>query len=261
MLKKRLFSLVAAGVLAVGAIPVVAEAKLEQACVDFLTDRNVDPELVAAIQAAATEENESGPNSYNQSIQSLMRQAVAYGWSDAQVESYLRGMYNTPTTLLGPRPISSENLKFTGEEVRAKIEAFTRRFEETSPEADVSADEEGMALWVAEPFECKLLVNGEEVKGEYFMLKNRTLAPADVFVGLGCQVSFDPETLTGAVTYEDRTVELIPGLPALHTEEGYILTEFSPKIAKDQLYVPVRAVAESLGIPVDWDGAVILGSE
>lgn len=258
-IKRRLLSLVTAGILAVGANPAVANAELKQRYVDFLISRKVDPELIAAIWAASGE-NENGPNSYNDSVRSLMQKAAANGWTDGQVEDYLRGLYNFPTVVVGPRPIADREFVLTGEELKAKIDAFTARFGEAAPAADISVEWDGMAVWTAEPLICKIVVNGVEKAGEYYTQESQILVPADIFAELGCQVSFDAETLAASVTCGDRTVEMIPGLPALHTDDGYAAVTVGPKIFHDKLYVPVRALAESLGIPVRWNGAVVLGN-
>lgn len=115
---------------------------------------------------------------------------------------------------------------------------------------------------------AKIIANGEEYQGTMF--KSRSLASTEVFESLGCEVSFDEETYVTTISKGENVLELMPYILGMrkNKEDGeWIPLEICARYANEEgteLSVPVRAVAEELGISVEWDNdikAVVLKSE
>lgn len=79
---------------------------LDEKVVNFLTEHNVDLSIFNGAQPSDNAPNmgadTAAANSYNASISSLMAQADAYGFTDEQINSYIRGLINTASKPLFP---------------------------------------------------------------------------------------------------------------------------------------------------------------
>lgn len=102
-----------------------------------------------------------------------------------------------------------------------------------------------------------VLVNGSE---EYpaVIFRNRTLVDASVFEKAGCEVVTDGETRVTSISRNGATVELMPYLLEMRKngEEGFWFpVEICARYIgeNNNVYVPLRAIANELGLTVDWD--------
>lgn len=76
---------------------------LNSEIIEFLNMHNVDLSIFddAKTEAIVTaEELHEGANSYNESIASLINSTEAYNFTDEQVQAYVRGLVETPTTVV-----------------------------------------------------------------------------------------------------------------------------------------------------------------
>lgn len=108
-----------------------------------------------------------------------------------------------------------------------------------------------------EQSETKLLVNGEK---EYpcIIFKSRSLVPAEAFESAGCVVETDEETRVTSISKDGEVVELMPYLLDMrkNKDEGFwVPLEICSRYAgeNNEHYVPLRVIADELGLTVDWD--------
>lgn len=108
-----------------------------------------------------------------------------------------------------------------------------------------------------EQSEVKLLVNGED---EYpcIIFKSRSLVPAEAFESAGCVVETDEESRVTSISKDGEVVELMPYLLDMrkNREEGFwVPLEICSRYVgeNNEHYVPLRVIADELGLKVDWD--------
>ncbi len=107
--------------------------------------------------------------------------------------------------------------------------------------------------------EMNLILNGQASEyGVCCVLYNGvTLLPANVFEVLGCTVSFDEDLYITEISNGETTLELLPQLIGMrkNKENGYYVPlAVCARFIDDVVYIPARAVANELGISIDWDG-------
>jgi len=87
------------------------------------------------------------------------------------------------------------------------------------------------------------------------IINNRTMVPLRaIFEALGAEVDWDSGTRTVTGTKGDTVIVLVIGSTA-PTVNGQVVTIDQPGvIVGGRTLVPLRFVAESLGVTVDWDG-------
>ncbi len=104
--------------------------------------------------------------------------------------------------------------------------------------------------------ESMVSVNGEEFDGKIY--KDRMIVSADVFKLVGCEVETDNEAAVTTISRGDQTIEIMPYTLVMRKdkEDGYWRAiEICARYVGEErdVYVPLRAVAEELGLSVEWD--------
>lgn len=104
--------------------------------------------------------------------------------------------------------------------------------------------------------------NSEEIQFDQppIIQNDRTLVPMRaIFEAMGCDVEWDGD-LQQVDVYKDgyNIMTLWIDEYEMWTENGYITLDVSPQILNDRTLVPVRAISESMGAKVDWDGELKL---
>ena len=83
-----------------------------------------------------------------------------------------------------------------------------------------------------------------------------TIVPVNLFEELECKVDYNDELCVTKITKDDVTLEIMPYLIGMRKngKEGYwIPLQKCAVYIEDNLYIPLRTVAEELGISVNWD--------
>lgn len=87
------------------------------------------------------------------------------------------------------------------------------------------------------------------------IINDRTVMPMRaIFEALGADVSWDSETRTVTAIKDDTTVKMTIGSNVMYVNDKPIELDVAPLIIDERTLVPGRAVAESLGADVSWDG-------
>ena len=105
----------------------------------------------------------------------------------------------------------------------------------------------------------KLIINGSENEYTYqnYLYNSRTLVPADVFCDFGCEVDFNESTYVCTISGNNTVLEILPNLMGMRKNKAdgyYVPLDVCARFINDTLYVPVRAVADQLGLYIDWNG-------
>lgn len=105
--------------------------------------------------------------------------------------------------------------------------------------------------------DSKLSINGEEPISCY-LYRDRTLVAATVFEQVGCEVVFDEETCVLQISKDGIYIETMPYMLDMRKngEDGFwipmgICSRYIGE--SNEIYVPMRFIAEELGLSVDWD--------
>ena len=87
------------------------------------------------------------------------------------------------------------------------------------------------------------------------IMNERTMVPLRaIFEALGADVAWDQATETVTAVKDDTTVSMTIGSNVIYVNQKPIELDIAPVIVDERTLVPVRAVAESFGSAVDWDG-------
>ncbi|MBR0365239.1 MAG: copper amine oxidase N-terminal domain-containing protein [Clostridia bacterium] len=87
------------------------------------------------------------------------------------------------------------------------------------------------------------------------IIDDRTVMPMRaIFEALGADVSWDGETRTVTAVKDDTTIKMTIGSNVMYVNDMPIELDVAPLIIDERTLVPGRAVAESLGADVSWDG-------
>ena len=115
------------------------------------------------------------------------------------------------------------------------------------------------AKWVEAPIstlEISVTLDGVKVNFDQppIIVDDRPLVPLRaIFEALGATVDWNPENRTVTSVKEDTTVSLTIGIAELYKNGAVIAIDVPPQIVGDRTLVPVRAIAESFNLLVDWD--------
>jgi len=99
-----------------------------------------------------------------------------------------------------------------------------------------------------------LTINGKSIAERPFAVNGRTLVPLRVISEeMGAKVGYTHETLLVTIEKGDTKIELVIG-SNVAVVNGTTVTLEAPSMLKDgRTFVPVRFVAESLGVDVEWN--------
>ncbi|MGB9887224.1 MAG: glucosaminidase domain-containing protein [Moorellales bacterium] len=106
----------------------------------------------------------------------------------------------------------------------------------------------------------RLVVDGREVQASPApaIRDGRTLVPVRVVAeNLGAVVQWEAQDRSVTVVRGSRRVKmrLDNRLVDLGGANGYLLTDVPPSLIKDRTFIPLRLVAETLGVWIGWDAA------
>lgn len=103
----------------------------------------------------------------------------------------------------------------------------------------------------------EILFNGSAVAStaQPFIEDGTTLIPMrSVFSAMGAEVTWDDKSFSAAAKKDGTEIVFAPGKKALYKNGTEISLLKSPVIIDSTLFVPLRAVCESFGYTVSWDG-------
>ncbi|MCD4712726.1 MAG: copper amine oxidase N-terminal domain-containing protein [Clostridiales bacterium] len=82
----------------------------------------------------------------------------------------------------------------------------------------------------------------------------RTVVPVRAITeGLGAEVSFNPETFEVTIVKGDTTIILSIGSNVALVNGETVELDSQSEITNSRTYVPIRFIAETFGLTVDWD--------
>lgn len=97
-------------------------------------------------------------------------------------------------------------------------------------------------------------VNGVKLDQEAVIVDGRTLVPVrGVFEKLGFTVEFEAETKTATLTRGSQVVVMTLGNTYFTVNDKEITPEVPQQIIDDSFMLPLRAVAEGIGVEVNWN--------
>jgi len=87
------------------------------------------------------------------------------------------------------------------------------------------------------------------------IINDRTMVPMrKIFESMGATVNWDDATRTVTSTKGATTISMTIDNPTMTVNGNAVVLDTAPQIVNDRTLVPVRAIAESFGSTVDWDG-------
>ena len=104
-----------------------------------------------------------------------------------------------------------------------------------------------------------VVLDGKQIlKGEAVIINSTTYVPLRKFSELAGadKVSWNDKTKTAAVTIDGRDVYITDGGLYVHSEGRFFFTVERIMNIGDRLYVPIRPIAASLGIAVEWNASL-----
>ena len=107
------------------------------------------------------------------------------------------------------------------------------------------------------PDRIRVTLNGRELTldAEPIIADDTTLIPLrNVLEELGLTVDWDGETQTVTAAKDDVNLSLQIGSTAAKVNDKDVILLTAPVISNDRTLVPIRFIAESMGLNVDWNG-------
>lgn len=125
----------------------------------------------------------------------------------------------------------------------------------------IAAASAAMMLMSAVGVQCaddvKVMLDGAQLTFDVppQIISDRTFVPLRViFEAMGAEVSWDGEERKVSAVKDDTTVEMTIDSTVMTVNAQEITLDVPPQIVDDRTLVPARAVAESFGAEVAWDG-------
>lgn len=112
-------------------------------------------------------------------------------------------------------------------------------------------------FWVV-PAVITVTLNGEAIEFDQnpIIIDGRTLVPLRaIFEAFGATVDWNGTTQTVTSTKDGTTISMTIGQAEMYKNGETKILDVAPQIVNGRTLVPVRAIAESFNISVDWDGA------
>ena len=106
-------------------------------------------------------------------------------------------------------------------------------------------------------FNLEIYVDSQKLESEFdpFIEDGSTYVPLRaVAEKLGADISWDSERRTAVTVKDDVTAELSSEKSSIYRNGEEVKIGRNPKIINDRMYVPLRAIAESFGYTVSYDG-------
>jgi len=123
------------------------------------------------------------------------------------------------------------------------------------PYANTQADIDTILGWTTTPISITL--NGAPIATDvapYVDSNNRTMVPARfVSEALGADVSWDEATETVTIKKTGTTITLKIGSDTLYKNGAATKMDTAAVLTEERTFVPVRFIAEALGLKVEWD--------
>lgn len=119
-----------------------------------------------------------------------------------------------------------------------------------------------MCLYMVAPVSARndvtVEINGKNVVFDQppIIQNNRTLVPMRaIFEAMGCKVYWWSSDMSISVYKDDKCImQLWVGRYSMQVGDEYVTLDVPPQILNDRTLVPVRAINESIGADVEWDG-------
>ena len=87
------------------------------------------------------------------------------------------------------------------------------------------------------------------------IIDGRTLVPVrGVFEELGFNVDWDAETATATISDADHNISITKGVTYFYADGETVVPDVPQQIIDGSFYLPLRAVGDSVGADVSWDG-------
>ena len=184
-----------------------------------------------------TNENEADTG-FQDVIISINMQAKANNFTDEQIKAMVFGLIDSTEDALTKDLMEYSDTPPVAPPSHEADRIFDQLAAEGSPDV-VTVTLNGKVLHIDQP---PILENG------------RTLVPIRViFEEIGAKVDWNQETQTVSVTKQDINVSLKIGSDQLIRNGNVIKLDVPARIVNSRTLIPVRAVAESLDLEVDWN--------
>lgn len=116
-----------------------------------------------------------------------------------------------------------------------------------------------LALLIATPVfakDIKITLDGKEIKSDVsaYIENDRTLVPIRfISEQLGYEVKWNDETRVVNILDKNKTIKLKIDSKDIKVNGKDLKMDVAPVIKRDRTFVPLRFVAEHMGLKVDWD--------
>lgn len=136
------------------------------------------------------------------------------------------------------------------------IETTCEQTTKTNTSNNTNSNKEDLKDYSIDIFVNDISIDYEKYDNVKPIIENgRTLAPIRAITEvLGAKVVWNSETQGITITKDNILIEMIIGNTEAYVNGGEILLDTAPEIRNDRTLVPVRFIAESFNLNVDWDG-------
>lgn len=173
-----------------------------------------------------------------------------YAEDTVKVEYYIDGAFKGASTKM-PFNATLDLSDLSNGQHTLKVVAMGTNGGQTEKEFVVNKND-------APPKDITVTLNGQKIAFDQppVIYRDRTMVPLRaIFEALGATVSWDGATSTATGTKGGTTVSTAIGNSNIFRNEDIIAFDVPSIILNDRTLVPARAIAESFGCNVGWDGA------
>lgn len=235
---------------------------------DYDTDRFCSREKIDAFIEETKDKSGSVSKASNEITGTLSKQFIGYGVGD-DVECLIMTL-DTPQNFC---VTDTEGKTFMAENVK-EVQIGAKNYNESMNGSKVkikSYDEmfEGHSFYHIRPVvitgaeleevkdDITVTLNGEAIEFDQspIIVDGRTLVPLRaIFEALGATVDWNGETKTVTSTKDGTTISMTIGKAEMYKNGEVKELNVASQIVGGRTLVPVRAIAESFNVNVDWDG-------